>query len=97
MWTSSAFVVTLDFSDLGTTLTESSSNRTNLSVETGGEDHPASSTFRDSGGAVRDVQSVSRAGVVVQYEIRVLADWEGFAGEQCFVSLEVDCFDESGD
>jgi hypothetical protein len=90
-----AISITLGLSTLGSLATESSSDLTNLSVHSSGKDNTASTTLSDSRGAIGNVEAITRASVVREGGVDLLANRQGLSREKCFVGLKVDGLNET--
>lgn len=85
----------LDFADTGALLSKRHSNRTDFSVHSSSKDDATSASLRDGGGAVGDVETVTRAGFFVEDGITIFVDRERFTGKKSLVGFKVQCFDNT--
>lgn len=88
--TGGTILTTLGFTTARLLTTESDSNLTNFSVETSGKDNTLGTALCDGGGAVSDVETVTRSSVVRESGGSLLTNGQGLASKQGLVCLEVD-------
>jgi hypothetical protein len=88
-------LITLDGTAFAIASPQREGNRTNLREHACTDDNTSSTATSDRTRAISDVETISGASVFFKCYTTFLLYWERLAGQKCFVSVKINCFNQA--